>query len=821
MQNKEKQGPAAALAGLRVIELASPMSQYCGKMFAELGAEVILVEPPEGQGAQTRSVPPFIDGVAGPDRSMAFEYFNGSKRGITLDLDSGEGQALFRKLAADADLVVEAEKPGVMAARGCGYAELKALKPSLVVLSITGFGQTGPYAQYESSDLIALATGGFMYLGGYSDSPPLAAYGDQALLGAGMYGAVSAMIALTAAELSGEGEHIDVSMQECMTMAMETAVQFFDLEGKVRKRNADEQRYAGTGVYACQDGYIYAMFAGIGANKFWPISLQWFLDEKIPAVERLQGREWHSVDYVHSAEGKRIFAEVFGPWAMHKTKSYLYHEGQRRHIPIAPINDTADILASKQFAHRKFFIDAVHAATGKKLRMPGAPYQFSATPWRRGKSAPALGEHNDEILAPLATDQPVRRSPKSIQASRLPLAGIRVTDFAWIGAGAYATKILADAGAEVIRIESRQRVDSLRLAAPYKDGILGVNRSGYFADRNTSKRSITLDMKHPKALALVEKLIRQSDIIANTFTPGVMERFGLDYEAVRAMKPDIIFLTMSMSGGSGPERSYSGYGSGMASITGLQHLTAFPGREPAGTGTNYPDHVPNPCHATFAVLAALRHRRRTGEGQRIDIAQTEPTVALLGPTMLDYTVNGLVQQPPGNAHPVAAPHGAYPCQGEDRWIAIAVLQEEHWQSLRGVLGDPQWMQEVQWANAQSRHARREELDRLLGTETRRHVAETLMQQLQARGVPAGVVATAEDVVRRDPQLAHRSHWLTLDHPEMGRTIYNAPPYRFLEHPVTITVPAPLIGQHTEEVCSEQLGLTRDEFKALADEGVFN
>jgi benzylsuccinate CoA-transferase BbsF subunit len=412
----------------------------------------------------------------------------------------------------------------------------------------------------------------------------------------------------------------------------------------------------------------------------------------------------------------------------------------------------------------------------------------------------------------------MRRAPKE---SSLPLAGIRVTDFAWIGAGAYATKILADAGAEVVRIESRQRVDSLRLAAPYKDGILGVNRSGYFADRNTSKRSITLDMKHPKALALVERLIRKSDIIANNFTPGVMERFGLDYEAVRAMKPDIIYLTMSMSGGSGPERSYSGYGSGMASITGLQHLTAFPGREPAGTGTNYPDHVPNPCHATFAVLAALRHRRRTGEGQRIDIAQTEPTVALLGPTMLDYTVNGVVQQPPGNAHPQAAPHGAYPCQGEDRWIAIGVMHDDHWLSLREVLGNPSWMQDAAWTHAPQRHARRAQLDALLSAETRRHTAENLMQALQARAVPAGIVATAKDVVRHDPQLAHRGHWLTLDHPEMGKSLYNAPPYRFLDHPISITVPAPLIGQHTEEVCSQLLELSADQFKALADEGVFN
>ena len=403
---------------------------------------------------------------------------------------------------------------------------------------------------------------------------------------------------------------------------------------------------------------------------------------------------------------------------------------------------------------------------------------------------------------------------------RLPLAGIKVADFSWIGAGSYTTKILADAGADVIKVESSRRVDSLRFAAPYKDGVVGVNRSGYFADRNTSKRSMTVDMKHPRALGLVSRLIRQSDLIANNFTPGVMERFGLDYPAVRAIKPDIIYLAMSMSGSSGPERSYSGYGSGMASITGLQHMTAFPGREPAGTGTNYPDHVPNPCHAAFAVMAALRHRRRTGQGQLIDMAQTEPTVALLGPTVLDYSVNGHVQQPHGNEHPSAAPHGVYPCTGDDRWIAISVMSDVHWQSLRAALGEPDWMREACWDDGTTRHAKRAELDRKLGELTLRWRAEELMTALQRAGVPSGVVATAEDVVRYDPQLAHRGHWITLDHPEMGKSIYNAPPFRLLNNPITLSVPAPQLGAHTEQVCREVLGLSSEEFQELSSEGVF-
>ena len=400
-----------------------------------------------------------------------------------------------------------------------------------------------------------------------------------------------------------------------------------------------------------------------------------------------------------------------------------------------------------------------------------------------------------------------------------PLAGIRVTDFTWIGAGSYATKILADYGADVIKVESTRRLDALRMSAPYKDGVKGVNRSGYFADRNTSKRSITINMKSPQAAPLVRTLVEKSDIVANNFTPDVMARFGLGYDEVCRFKPDIIYLAMSMQGSSGPESRYLGYGASMAALTGFQHLIGLPGREPIGTGTNYPDHIPNPCHATFAVLAALRYRRLTGEGQYIDIAQTEPTLALLGPTLLDLTVNGREQQAVGNEHELAAPYGTYPCLGIDRWIAICVMNDRQWSSLVGVLGEPKWAQMQEWSQSEFRYIHREELNRALALETAKRKAEELMTALQDRGVPAGVVQNAEDVVTRDLQLAHRKHWLSLKHPEMGTTIYNAAPFRASRLPRGATRPAPLLGEHTEEICRDLLGMTREQVETLRRQGV--
>jgi benzylsuccinate CoA-transferase BbsE subunit len=394
MDSRTAASAPRALDGLRVLEMASPLTAYCGKMFADLGADVVLIEPPGG--CRLRRERPFIDDNPGLETSLAFAYHNTSKRGITLNLSAEEGCALFRRLAGTADLILEAEKPGVMDERGLAHAALTRTNPKLVMTSITAFGQAGPYSQFESEDLVGIAMGGLLYLGGYPDTAPMRAYGEQAFLGANLYAAVGAMLALTEAESTGEGQQIDVSMQECMVMAMENAAQFFDLEGTVRKRYAGIQRFAGTGVFECRDGYIYMMAGGIG-QRFWS-GLQWLLDEKVPGAERLQGERWNDIDYLMTDEAKRIFAEVFAPWAKTRTKAELYHEGQRRHIPLAPINTSADILGSEQLAHREYFVRVPHPCRAEPLLMPGAPYRLSRTPWRIARPAPRLGEHNAEVL---------------------------------------------------------------------------------------------------------------------------------------------------------------------------------------------------------------------------------------------------------------------------------------------------------------------------------------------------------------------------------------------------------------------------------------
>lgn len=383
---------------------------------------------------------------------------------------------------------------------------------------------------------------------------------------------------------------------------------------------------------------------------------------------------------------------------------------------------------------------------------------------------------------------------------RRVLDGVRVVDFSWVGAGSYATKILGDLGADVIKIESQHKVDGLRLSPPFAGGESGVNRSGYFADRNTSKRSMLLNLKSPDAPELALRLIEQADIVCNNFSPGVMDRLGLGYDAVTQRNPQIVYLSMSMHGGYGPDHRARGYGATMSAITGFHHLSGIAGLMPTGTGTNYPDHIPNPGHAAFVLLAALRHARRTGEGQEIDIAQTEAMLATLGPEVLDWTVNGHDRAPLGNAGEGYLWQDVLPCHDEDTWIAISAPQEAHWTALLDTLGLDSALSPAE--------ARAAVAEAVAGWDNRE-----LALRLQAREVPAAPVLSPVEVIE-DPQLVHREHWRRLPHAEMGDTLYNAQPFSFRNSQAHPAASAPLLGEHTDEVCTEVLGLTPDEIARL-------
>ena len=408
------------------------------------------------------------------------------------------------------------------------------------------------------------------------------------------------------------------------------------------------------------------------------------------------------------------------------------------------------------------------------------------------------------------------------------LAGLRVLDFCWIGAGALVTQTLALHGAEVIKIESRARPDNLRVAPPVRPGTSGLDASGYFASRNASKKSFALNMSHPAAVTVARRLARASSVVTSNFRPGVMERWGLSYQELSAGQPDLIYLTMPMQGATGPHSRYAGFGSTIGALSGLVAPSGLPGRVPVGTGTHYPDHVPNPGHALVALLAALVHRNRTGRGGRIELSQFESTTGLLGPAVLRYSVTGNQPSARGNRVPWAAPHGVYPCLGDDTWIAISAGTEAQWAALSGVLarsepggdGEPgeDLAADPRFAGLDSRREHEDALDGMVAARTARWDRWELMGRLQAAGVPASVVETTGDVFD-DPVLAARRYWRVLEHPVMGPVRNASAPHLWNGQPVSPASPAPLLGQHTEEISMDLLGLSADEYRRLVADGV--
>jgi benzylsuccinate CoA-transferase BbsF subunit len=408
------------------------------------------------------------------------------------------------------------------------------------------------------------------------------------------------------------------------------------------------------------------------------------------------------------------------------------------------------------------------------------------------------------------------------------LAGLRVLDFCWIGAGALVTQTLALHGAEVIKIESRARPDNLRVAPPVRPGTSGLDASGYFASRNASKKSFALNMSHPAAVAVARRLARASSVVTSNFRPGVMERWGLSYQELSAGQPDLIYLTMPMQGATGPHSRYAGFGSTIAALSGLVAPSGLPGRVPVGTGTHYPDHVPNPGHALVALLAALVHRNRTGRGGRIELSQFESTTGLLGPAVLRYSVTGNQPSARGNRVPWSAPHGVYPCLGDDTWIAISASTEVQWAALSGVLarsepggdGEPgeDLAADPRFAGLDSRREHEDALDGMVAARTARWDRWELMGRLQAAGVPASVVETTGDVFD-DPVLAARRYWQVLEHPVMGPVRTASAPHLWNGQPVSPASAAPLLGQHTEEISRDLLGLSADEYRQFVADGV--
>ncbi len=399
----------------------------------------------------------------------------------------------------------------------------------------------------------------------------------------------------------------------------------------------------------------------------------------------------------------------------------------------------------------------------------------------------------------------------------IALEGIKVLDFSWAFAGPFIGAYLGDFGASVIKLESHQHVDITRVTAPYREGKTGVNRSGCFLVANNSKYSITLDLKNPRAMVVVKKLITWADIVIENFGAGVMLRRGLGYEQLKEMKPEIIMLSATIQGQTGPHSTFAGYGWNTVALTGIANLTGWPDRSPVGTIQAYPDSVV-PWFGVITILAALDYRRRTGKGQYIDMSQYETTDLFLAPSLLDFTANGRVTSRAGNRCLYAAPHGVYRCKGEDRWCTISVFTEVEWQSFCQVLGSPSALKNDRFSTLARRKENENELDIFIEKWTVNFSPEEVMTLMQSAGISAGVVKSNKEIFE-DPQLVSRNYFHKVNHPEIGECYQQAWPIALSRSTCNIR-PAPCLGEHNEYVFTKMLELSDAEFVDYLNAGAF-
>jgi len=401
-------------------------------------------------------------------------------------------------------------------------------------------------------------------------------------------------------------------------------------------------------------------------------------------------------------------------------------------------------------------------------------------------------------------------------SEQLPFDGIKVADFSWIMVGPTTVKYLADHGATVVRVETASPPDRLRAAGPFKDGVPGTNRSQFFGDFNTSKLSLSLNLKNPTGVAVARRLIAWADVYIESFTAGTMDDLGIGYKTARSLNPSIIMASTCLMGQSGSAAAFAGYGYHAGAIAGFYEILGWPDRAPNAPWVAYTDTIA-PRFLAATIMAALDHRRRTGQGQHIDAAQLETALHFLAPQIIDFNVSGRVVSRAGNRSDTMAPHGAYPCSGDDQWCAIAVESDEQWDALRRAMGDPAWAGDDRFRTAEGRLRHQDEIDGRLGEWTNGRSAQEVMHLLQSAGVPAAVVQRSSDLLR-DPQLAHRRFFRYMDHAEMGNIPYTGHQFRIRGYESGPRFPAPLLGEHNELVLREILGMTDEEITEVLAAG---
>ena len=803
-----------ALSDLSVVELAQGVAgPYCTKLLADLGADVIKAEPPEGD--RSRRQGPFPGNVADPERSGQFLYLNANKRSIRIDLGSSEDRATVRELVSGADLMIVDVPPSSLEALGLDYGSLSTHNSRLIMVHITPFGAIGPYRDFVGTALTTYHIGGMGWESPHNvvtdleSQPPLAPAGYLAEYMTGITAAASTMVALSYRDAYGAGQYVDISGFESVANGIRQKLAGLSTGSDMSR--APRGKSGLPYVLPCKDGYIST---AIVRDNWWR------------TIKKIMGNpEWAENELFDTQPGRHEHADMlehlFTEWLGQYSREEIQQLALKHRVPGFPVLSIAELLTSPQHVFRRYFVEVEQPLAGK-VTQPGPPAVYSRTPATIERPAPLLGEHSGEIRAQLAGRPIAGGDVGSLEVDESaagtggdrPLDGIRITDFGQILAVPHATSWLATLGAEVIRIESQVSPDFQQRVGGQQgiDGIPGLNRNLQYTTINFGKKSVLLNLKTPRGIELAKELVRHSDVVAENFVAGTMERMGLNYEVLRNIKPDIIMLSSSAVGQHGPERTAAGFGANTTASAGLPYVNGYAGGPPMGIEVNFPDLLVA-AQNVQAVLAALHERRRTGQGQHIDISMADVVMPALAEAILDYTMNGRESVRIGNRNPTMAPHGVYRCSGDDAWVAISVTGDREWRGLRRALAAPPWAAEEKLDHVQGRLEHQDEIDRELTHWTRQLDHYDVMHRLQAEGVAAAPVLSAMRVAS-DPQFRALGYLVEVEHKETGKRLFPGFPGRYSGMPRLDYRGAPLVGEHTEEIFRGLLGRSREEFDEL-------
>ncbi len=783
------------LYGIRVVDLAGEPAAMSSRILADLGAEVVKVEPPEGD--PLRGVAPFADAGGDDPRSLRFAAWNAGKTSLACAADDPRLDAVL----AGADIVIETPGwPGVLA-----IAPERA--PQAAWIRVTPFGQEGPRSTWRASDLGIMAASGNMYVTGYPDRAPVRCTEPSGYAHVGPEVAFAALSAYA----SRRPQVVDVSMQEVILLSNMSAAAEYPTGGDRGKR-----RGASLGrtreIWKCKDGFVtFGLRGGPARVPSLKIITKLLVENGLDTPAWTE-REWEKFNpNTTSDEEMRALeeplVELFARYEMGK----IFEIACETNLMLASANTAREVYTSAQLAAREMF---------KPLDgLEGFPTRLAAVTSADGEAAPIDALRGAPTLDAGPAPSWQARAVSATTSRAGAWEGLKLVEFGSGAAGPIAARYFAEHGATVVKVESRNRPDFLRIYALGPNNPHGLEGSALFNALNVGKRSITLNLKDAKGIEIARRLMFWSDAVLENFAPKAMRSFGLDYDSVVSDKPDLVMISSCLNGQTGPQRNYPGFGAQGSALSCFNFLTGWPDYEPMGPFGTITDSL-SPRFSAAAIAAGVLYWRRTGKGVHIDISQVENALFTLAPWLLDYAVNGNITPRMGNRSPRTAPHGAFPCLDEsgvgDRWVAIAVWSDEEWARLAELIG----CRDASLATAEARLQRVDEVEDTLAAWTRQHTRMAVAEGLQKLGIEAVPVQDFGDL-HEDPQLARREHFFSLPHSVTGESLYEHNGFRMSDAPTAYPHATPALGQHTEEVLTELLASSAEECAALKEAGALD